>query len=117
RRENIEACIAEIKALFASHTLQEWRNILSGQDGQWEIVQHVGEIHKDPQVRANNLVQTVDYGDGSTIPLVALPWIFDGEPMSASRSPDLGADSDSILESLGYDEDAIIDLKVKGIVF
>ncbi|MBV1917240.1 MAG: CoA transferase, partial [Sphingomonadaceae bacterium] len=30
RRENIEACIAEIKALFASHTLQEWRNILSG---------------------------------------------------------------------------------------
>jgi crotonobetainyl-CoA:carnitine CoA-transferase CaiB-like acyl-CoA transferase len=63
------------------------------------------------------MVQTVDYGDGTTIPLVALPWMFDGKTMQARRSPDLGADSDSILESLGYDEDAIIDFKVKGVVF
>lgn len=117
RRENIADCMAEMVALFASHTLEEWRQILSSQDGQWDIVQHVGEIHKDPQVQANNLVQTVDYGDGSTIPLVALPWMFEGKPMDARRSPELGADSDSILESLGYDEDGIIDLKVKGVVF
>ena len=117
RRENIKDCMAEMVELFASHTLDEWREILSRQDGQWDIVQHVGEIHKDPQVAANNMVQTVDYGDGTTIPLVALPWMFDGAPMEARRSPDLGAQSDSILESLGYDEDAIIDLKVKGVVF
>lgn len=117
RRENVHACLAEMRALFASHTLAEWREILGSQDGQWEVVQHVGEIHKDPQVVANNLVQTVDYGDGTTIPLVALPWMFDGAPMNARRSPDLGSDSDSILEGLGYDEDGIIDLKVKGVVF
>ena len=29
----------------------------------------------------------------------------------------LDPDSDSILDSLGYDEDAIIDLEVKGVVF
>ena len=69
------------------------------------------------QVQANNLVQTVDYGDGTTIPLVAVPMLFDGEPMPARRSPDLGADSDEVLASLGYDEEAIIDLKVKGVVF
>ena len=43
--------------------------------------------------------------------------MFGGETLKAARSPDLGADSDSILGSLGYDEDAIIDLKVKGVVF
>jgi len=117
RRDNIETCMAEMKALFASHTVEEWREILGRQDGQWDVVQHVGEIHKDPQVQANNLVQTVDYGDGSTIPLVALPWMFDGAPMEASRSPEMGADSNSILGGLGYDENAIIDLKVKGVVF
>jgi crotonobetainyl-CoA:carnitine CoA-transferase CaiB-like acyl-CoA transferase len=104
-------------ALFASHTVDEWREILGQQDGQWDVVQHVGEIHKDPQVVANNMVQRVDYGDGTTIPLVAMPWMFEGKPMDARRSPDLGADSDAILDSLGYDEDAIIDLKVKGVVF
>jgi len=117
RVENIDACFEEMKALFASKTLAEWRGILVQQDGQWDVVQDVGEIHKDAQVQANSLLQTVDYGDGTTIPLVAVPMLFDGQPMPARRSPDLGANSDSILENLGYDEDAIIDLKVKGVVF
>jgi crotonobetainyl-CoA:carnitine CoA-transferase CaiB-like acyl-CoA transferase len=113
----MEACYADMKALFASKTLAEWREVLARQDGQWDVVQDVGELHRDVQVQANNLVQTVDYGDGSTIPLVAVPMLFDGAPMPARRSPDLGTDSDAILDSLGYDEDAVIDLKVKGVVF
>jgi crotonobetainyl-CoA:carnitine CoA-transferase CaiB-like acyl-CoA transferase len=117
RQENIEACYEDMKALFRGKTLAEWREVLTRQDGQWDVVQDVGEIHKDVQVVANNLVQTVDYGDGSTIPLVAVPMLFDGEAMPARRSPDLGADSDEVLASLGYDEEAIIDLKVKGVVF
>jgi crotonobetainyl-CoA:carnitine CoA-transferase CaiB-like acyl-CoA transferase len=117
RAENGDACFEDMKALFATKTLAEWRAVLGRQDGQWDAVQDVGEIHQDVQVQANNLVQTVDYGDGSTIPLVAVPWLFDGAPMPARRSPELGADSDAVLAGLGYDEDAIIDLKVKGVVF
>jgi crotonobetainyl-CoA:carnitine CoA-transferase CaiB-like acyl-CoA transferase len=117
RRDNLEACFEDVKTLFASKTLAEWRDILSRQDGQWDVVQNVGELHQDVQVKANNLLQTVDYGDGTTIPLVAVPMLFDGAPMPARRSPDLGADSDAILASLGYEEDAIIDLKVQGVVF
>lgn len=117
RAQNIDACFEDVKAVFASKTLVEWREALGRQDGQWDVVQHVGELHKDEQVKANNLVQTVDYGDGSTIPLVAVPMLFDGKALPARRSPELGADSDAVLESLGYDEDAIIDLKVKGVVF
>lgn len=117
RRENQDECHAEVKALFASKPLAEWREILSRQDGQWDVVQDVGELRHDVQVQANSLLQTVDYGDGSTIPLVAVPMLFDGAAMPARRSPDLGADSDAILSSLGYNEDAIIDLKVQGVVF
>lgn len=117
RQENIDACHEEMKALFRGKPLAEWREVLGRQDGQWDIVQDVGEIHADVQVVANNLVQTVDYGDGTTIPLVAVPMLFDGEALPARRSPDLGADSDAVLAALGYDEEAIIDLKVKGVVF
>src|SRR4029453_6349480 len=53
RGDNVDACLAELKALFGSKTLAEWRDILSRQDGQWDVVQHVGEIHRDQQVQAH----------------------------------------------------------------
>jgi len=117
RVEHGDECWAAIKALFASKTLAEWRDILGRQDGQWDVVQEVGEMHADPQVQANGYLQRADYGDGTTIPMVGLPMLFDGKAMPARRSPELGADSDDVLARLGYDEDAIIDLKVQGVVF
>jgi crotonobetainyl-CoA:carnitine CoA-transferase CaiB-like acyl-CoA transferase len=117
RRENADACFAEMKALFASKTLAEWREILAKQEGQWDVVQHVGELKDDEQVQANQYLQYVDYGDGTTIPMVSVPILFDKQALPGRRSPELGADSDAILESLGYDEDGIIGLKVKGVVF
>lgn len=117
RRENLDACFADMKALFASKTLEEWKGILVQQDGQWDVVQHVGEMKDDVQVQANEYLQRIDYGDGTELPLVSVPMMFDKQVMPTRRSPDLGADSDAILASLGYDEDAVIDLKVQGVVF
>lgn len=117
RSQHAEEVFADVKALFETKTLEEWREILSSQDGQWDVVQEVGEMKDDVQVQANGYLQRADYGDGTDIPMVGLPMLFDGAPLPARRSPDLGADSDAILESLGYDGDGIIDLKVKGVVF
>ena len=117
RRENIEACYAEVKALFASKTLAEWKDILSRQQGQWDVEQDVGEMKDDVQAQANGYIKRVDYGDGTDIPMVGVPMLFNGAPLGSTRSPELGAHSDSVLESLGYSEDEIIDLKVQGVVF
>ncbi|MGB8364790.1 MAG: CoA transferase [Rhizomicrobium sp.] len=117
RAANVGACLAELKALFASKTLAEWDDILSQQDGQWDVVRHVGELHADGQVQANRYVQPVICTAGIELPLISVPMLFDGAPMPIGASPDLGADSDALLAGLGYDEDAIIDLKVKGVVF
>lgn len=117
RRANVDACYAEVCALFAAKPLAEWREILARQDGQWDVVQHVGEMKDDPQAIANGYLKTVDFGDGSTLPMVGVPMLFDGQPLPSRRAPHLGADSDAVLAEIGYSEDEIIDLKVQGVVF
>lgn len=117
RVANIGACVAELDALFARHTLEEWRVMLARQDGQWEVVQQVGEMKDDPQVQANRYLQTVDYGDGRSLDLVSVPVQFDGASLAPRPAPQLGADSEDVLTQLGYDEQAILDLKLAGAVF
>jgi crotonobetainyl-CoA:carnitine CoA-transferase CaiB-like acyl-CoA transferase len=117
RVQNIAVCVAELDALFATQTLAAWREILGRQDGQWEVVQHVGELKDDQQVQANGYLQPVAYADGRTLDMVSVPMQFDGAPLPARAAPQLGADSDEVLAALGYDEQAIIDLKVAGVVF
>jgi crotonobetainyl-CoA:carnitine CoA-transferase CaiB-like acyl-CoA transferase len=116
RARHAAECLAELDAVFASRPLAEWREILLKQDGQWEVVQDVGEIKDDPQVQANGYLQRVDYGDGRSLAMVSVPVQFDGAPLAARPAPELGADSDAVLAEYGYDEQAIIDLKVAGVV-
>jgi crotonobetainyl-CoA:carnitine CoA-transferase CaiB-like acyl-CoA transferase len=117
RSKNRVECTAEFDAMFATRTLAEWREILRKQEGQWDVVQNVGELKDDPQVVANRFMQEVDYGDGRSLKMVSAPMQFDGAPLTARPAPDLGVHSDEVLTSLGYDEEAIIDLKVAGVVF
>ena len=48
--------------------------------------------------------------------LAAAPVQFDQEPAVPHRAPELNEHGDAILEELGFDWDAIVDLKVRGVV-
>ena len=116
RARNIEACLAELDATFATKTLVEWSGILASQDGQWNIVQKAGELAKDPAALANGFVQDVDYGDGRTLTMVSTPVQFDRKPSLAAPARELGIDTDAIMGEIGLDEEAIINAKISGIL-
>jgi crotonobetainyl-CoA:carnitine CoA-transferase CaiB-like acyl-CoA transferase len=116
RTDNVVECTEVLDAVFAERSLAEWKEILSRQDGAWDVIQKAGELVHDPAAMANGYVQRVDYGDGRTLAMVSAPVQFDGEPLQAAPAPAFAAHTDEVLAELGLSEEEIIDLKIAGVV-
>jgi crotonobetainyl-CoA:carnitine CoA-transferase CaiB-like acyl-CoA transferase len=113
---HIEEAAAELQGTIGTMTLATACAALSGQPGQWDVMQTVLELPNDAQATANGFVQSVAYGDDVTLPLVASPAQFDRTPPRLGPAPEFGADTDEVLRSLGMDMDAIIEAKIDGAV-
>ena len=116
RAQHTAECVAELDKTFAERTLDDWKVALASQPGQWDVVNRVSDVANDPQALANGFVQTVDYGNGRELPLIANPVQFDRDPPDLAPAPEFGADTDDILLSLGWDWDAILEAKASGAV-
>ncbi len=105
-----------LEEVFAGASLDEWRDRLASFSGQWAVVQDTLEAAVDPQTLANGYVQDCETAAGVPFKLAAAPVQFDEEPAAPRRAPELNEHGDQILEELGFDWDAIVDLKVRGVV-
>jgi crotonobetainyl-CoA:carnitine CoA-transferase CaiB-like acyl-CoA transferase len=116
RAKNCQECCVALDEIFATRTLEEWRPIMLEVDGVWAPVQTADELLIDPQVVANDYIREVTAASGATYRIVASPLQFDEQPPDLTRAPDHGEHTDEILEELGLETDAILDLKLKGAV-
>lgn len=116
RAQNSQACVTLLDEIFATRTLEEWKPILLGVEGVWAPVQTPAEVLEDPQVAANGYLREVESAAGTTFRIVASPLQFREEAPDLTRAPDHGEHTDEVLEELGLDTEAILDLKVKGAV-
>ncbi len=113
---NTAQAIEVLNGVFATATLDEWRQRLDAFEGQWCVVQDTLEAAEDPQAVANGYLQDCQTADGTPFRLVTVPVQYDGQPAVPSRAPNFNEHGDEILSDLGLDWDAIIDLKVRGVV-
>jgi len=107
---------AILREVFAERTLDEWRERLNDFVGQWTVVQNTLEAAADPQTLANGYVQDCQTAAGVPFRLAAAPVEFDERPPAAGRAPEFNEHGDDILAELGLEWDAIVDLKVRGVV-
>ncbi len=116
RAEHCQECCRILDDIFASRTLEEWKPVLNEVKGVWAPVQTADELLTDPQVVANGYLREVVSSSGTTFHMVPSPLQFDEEPPDLTRAPDHGEHTDQVLEELGLDTEAILDLKIKGAV-
>ena len=116
RAQNNEACVGILDEIFASRTLDEWKQALLSVDGVWAPVQTVSELLEDPQVLANGYLREVEVASGETFRMVASPLQFNEEPPDLQRAPHHGEHTDEVLAELGLDQEDIMQLKITGAV-
>ena len=93
-----------------------WKERFRNVKGQWAPVQDSLEISEDEMVIANGYLGETTTQGGVSVKLVTTPIQFDEDPNAPGRSPGFNEHGDDILHELGLDEEAIIDLKIKGVV-
>jgi crotonobetainyl-CoA:carnitine CoA-transferase CaiB-like acyl-CoA transferase len=114
-KHNDEA-VKELRGIFATATLEEWRGRLAAMKGQWGPFQTLDQVATDPQVLSNGHIVEVDAGDGSTFKLVASPVQFDDQPPELRRGPEHAQHTEEVLLELGLDWDRITALKQAGAI-
>jgi crotonobetainyl-CoA:carnitine CoA-transferase CaiB-like acyl-CoA transferase len=116
RAANSQALVKLLDELFLERDLAEWQDLLSTQDGQWDTVMPAGQARHDEQALANGYVQRVEHDGDAEIVLVPAPAQFDGEVPALGKAPTFGADTDDVLRAQGLDDDAIADLRARGVI-
>jgi crotonobetainyl-CoA:carnitine CoA-transferase CaiB-like acyl-CoA transferase len=116
RLENNAACVAELEAIFAARTLDEWREKFRTLEGVWAPMQKAMELHDDPQAIANGYLRQLESAQGTKFTLVASPVQFDEEPPQLVPAPELGQHTEDILLELGMSWEEIARCKESGAI-
>jgi crotonobetainyl-CoA:carnitine CoA-transferase CaiB-like acyl-CoA transferase len=116
RAANSAACVGALDELFAQKTLAEWKPILARAKGVWAPVQSPSELLVDPQALANGYIREVEAKSGTVFRMVPSPLQFDERPPDLTRAPEHGEHTDEVIGALGYDQDALLELKIKGVI-
>ncbi len=117
RAMNAAALIAELDAVFASKTRDEWAKVFETEaELWWAPVQNLEEVIADPQAHAGGGFCEVPDGDAAVL-LPASPADFDGTPWRPRwMAPTLGQHTREVLGELGKSEADIEALRDRGVV-
>lgn len=116
RRNNAEALVRELDAVFAQKSLDEWAPILDAHDVWWAPVQTIDEVAQDPVAHEAGVFVDVEGPEGP-VRMVATPADFAETPAGPQGlAPELGQHTEEVLLELGYDWDRIIAFKDAGVI-
>jgi crotonobetainyl-CoA:carnitine CoA-transferase CaiB-like acyl-CoA transferase len=92
-----------LDGLFATGARDDWVARLRGADIVAAPINTLFEASNDPDVLANGYVTEVEYPKhGKTLKVHGTPWQFSETPARIGTAPELGVDTQDVLDGLGY---------------
>lgn len=108
--------MAELDAVFAAKSVDEWAEIFDRHDVWWVPVNSMNEVVDDTVARAAGAFVEVPWPDGPT-PTLATPADFSDTPQALRGAvPELGQHTEEGAPELGHDWDRIAALKENGAI-
>jgi len=114
RLENRALIQDMLDTALSDKTTDEWLDHFAGQVPAAPIYD-VKQALDNPFVTEHGKIQTLTHQDGGEFRLLEAPFRT-GEPTPDRPGPELGQDTDALLDELGYDADRIAELKARRIV-
>jgi crotonobetainyl-CoA:carnitine CoA-transferase CaiB-like acyl-CoA transferase len=112
-----EELTALLRPIFLKRTAVEWEAHLQMHKVPCSRVRSVGDIVRDEQMAALDLLLPLPHPTIPDLRLVDLPMTRDGVRSEVHHGPPrLGEHTDDVLAELGYDTDAIGGLRRRGVV-
>jgi len=116
RVNNRQSLIKLIEERLQTQTAASWIEALERVQVPCSPINTIAQVFDEPQVKARDLLFNLPHAKGKSVPQVANPVKFSQNPIEYQTAPPtLGQDTDGILQSLGFDKNAIADLKNKGV--
>lgn len=110
---------AAIAAKLKEKTAAEWESYLQDRHVPAAILRPMDEMFDDPQLETRGILhrhERVDGVDGPvTVPVSAFTFAEGGPKVDTPPRP-LGADTEAILDELGYDAETIADFRKDGVI-
>lgn len=115
RIENRERFESEIEAEIATEPRDHWAERLDTTGLPWGDVNSIDEVLDHPQTEHLELVRELDTEDGP-IKFVDNPLEMGNAAVRRERMPDLGEDTEAVLEDMGYSPEGIKQLRSNEII-
>lgn len=114
---NREAVIAHVAELMVERTTAEWIRLLEDAGIPAGPINSVAQALTDPHASAREMVIRLDHPTAGTVTMTGNPAKFSGTPGAMRSAPPLlGQHTGEILESLGYSDEKIGELREQGVV-
>ena len=117
RVQNRDALVAILESYTKQRTIDEWRELGIQYGFPCGPINTIDRVFEEEQVKARGLQVTVPSNTYGDVDLVANPMRLSKSPVRYNDAPPaLGENTNDVLKQLGFDEQAIAELKAQGAI-